>query len=72
MSKFLSLIAIGLGLCAGAAQAQVRAMAPQQDKAAMCEASAGNRSGGERQSFINSCVAAKSEASFSGFKDCNR
>ena len=64
MRKFLSLIAIGLGISIGAAQAQGPKMQPMQDKTAMsaCEKAAGSRKGDERKSFMVSCVASRGDA----------
>ena len=71
MHSHLTLMAIGLALSVGSAQAQVLKAAPQLDKVAMCEKAAGTKTGNERKSFINTCMAAKSEAQPGKMASCD-
>ena len=70
MRRLISLISIGLGLSVGAAHSQVQKMTPQQDRTATCEKAAGNKKGSERQSFIRSCMAPKSEPQMTPVSGC--
>jgi psiF repeat len=63
MKTLLSLIALGLALASGLAQAQEKAKTPQQNKMAMCNKEATGKSGDERKAFMKTCLSAsKSDA----------
>jgi psiF repeat len=64
MKKILSLLAFGLALSFGAAQAADDAKNPQQSKMAACNADekAKTLKGDERKAFMKSCLSAKPEA----------
>ncbi len=67
MKKLLSLLAFGIALSAGAAQAQEKTKTPQQNKMAMCNKDATGKTGDERKAFMKTCLSAKSDkASKSG------
>ena len=67
MKKLLSLLAFGIALSVGAAQAQEKAKTPQQNKMAMCNKDATGKAGDERKAFMKTCLSAKSDkASKSG------
>jgi hypothetical protein len=68
MKKMLSLIALGLALTGGLAQAQEKAQekakTPQQNKMAMCNKEATGKTGDDRKAFMKTCLSAgKSDAS---------
>ena len=63
MKTLLSLIALGLALASGLAQAQEKAKTPQQNKMAMCTKEATGKSGDDRKAFMKTCLSAgKSDA----------
>lgn len=63
MKKFLfSLLAVGIALSCGIAQAEENAKTPQQNKMAMCNKQAVGKSGDERKGFMKTCLSAKKEA----------
>lgn len=63
MKKLLSLVALGLALTSGLAQAQEKAKTPQQNKMAMCNKEATGKSGDDRKAFMKTCLSAgKSDA----------
>jgi hypothetical protein len=63
MKKMLSLIALGLALTGGLAQAQEKAKTPQQNKMAMCNKEATGKTGDDRKAFMKTCLSAgKSDA----------
>jgi psiF repeat len=63
MKKLLSLLALGLSLSLGAAQAAdapiAKAKTPQQMKMAQCNADAKDKKGDERKAFMKGCLSAK-------------
>ena len=61
MKKLLTLVALGLTLSFGAAQAQDKAKTPQQTKMAMCNTDAADKKGDERKAFMKSCLRAKKQ-----------
>ena len=62
MKKFLfSLLAIGMALSFGLAQAQEKAKTPQQNKMAMCNKQAVGKTGDERKGFMKTCLSAKKD-----------
>ena len=61
MKKLLSLLAIGIGLTFGLAQAEEKAKTPQQNKMAMCNKDATGKKGDERKAFMKTCLSAKSD-----------
>jgi hypothetical protein len=63
MKKLLSLLAVGIGLTFGAAQAQTqeKARTPQQNKMAMCNKDATGKKGDERKAFMKTCLSAKAD-----------
>ena len=67
MKQILSLIALGLALTGGLAQAQEKApekaKTPQQNKMAMCNKEATGKTGDDRKAFMKTCLSAgKSDA----------
>jgi hypothetical protein len=63
MKKFLfSLLAVGMALSFGLAQAQEKAKTPQQNKMAMCNKQAVGKTGDERKGFMKTCLSAKKDA----------
>ena len=62
MKKLLTLVALGLTLSFGAAQAQDKAKTPQQTKMAACNKDAVDKKGDERKAFMKTCLSAKKEA----------
>lgn len=63
MKKFLfSLLAIGIALSSGIAQAQEKAKSPQQNKMAMCNKEAVGKTGDDRKGFMKTCLSAKKDA----------
>ena len=71
MKKLLSLLAIGIALSCGAAQAQEKARTPQQNKMAMCNKEATGKTGDERKGFMKTCLGAGKEMRQSRMKTCN-
>jgi hypothetical protein len=62
MKKFLfSLLAVGMALSFGLAQAQEKAKTPQQNKMAMCNKQAVGKTGDERKGFMKTCLSAKKD-----------
>jgi hypothetical protein len=62
MKKFVfSLLAIGMTLGFGLAQAQEKAKSPQQNKMAMCNKQAVGKTGDERKGFMKTCLSAKKD-----------
>jgi hypothetical protein len=78
--KLISLLALGLLLSLGLAQAaEDKAKTPQQQKMATCNKAASGKKGDERKQFMSDCLSAKPEApSAAGsaqqqkMKDCNK
>ena len=62
MKKLLSLLAIGLALSFGIAQAEEKAKTPQQNKMSMCNKEATGKSGDERKAFMKTCLSAAKDA----------
>ena len=67
MKQMLPLIALGLALTGGLAQAQEKAQekakTPQQNKMAMCNKEATGKTGDDRKAFMKTCLSAgKSDA----------
>ena len=67
MNQMLPLIALGLALTGGLAQAQEKATekakTPQQNKMAMCNKEATGKTGDDRKAFMKTCLSAgKSDA----------
>jgi hypothetical protein len=62
MKKILSLLALGLMLSMGAAQAADDAKTPQQSKMAACNKDAADKKGEERKAFMKECLSAKADA----------
>jgi psiF repeat len=62
MKELLSLIALGLALTSGLAQAQEKAQekakTPQQNKMAMCNKEATGKTGDDRKAFMKTCLSA--------------
>lgn len=58
MKKLLALLAIGVALSFGAAQAEEKAKTTQQNKMAMCNKEATGKSGDERKAFMKTCLSA--------------
>ena len=71
MKKLLSLLAIGIALSCGAAQAQEKARTPQHNKMAMCNKEATGKSGDERKGFMKTCLGAGRDLQQSRMKACN-
>jgi len=65
MNKLMTLLAMGLALSLGTAQAADEKAAPtaQQSKMATCNKEAGDKKGDERKAFMKSCLSAKPAAS---------
>jgi len=65
MNKLITLLAIGLALSLGTAQAADEKTAPtaQQSKMGTCNKEAGDKKGDERKAFMKSCLSAKPAAS---------
>lgn len=61
MKKLLTLVALGLTLSFGAAQAQDQAKTPQQTKMAKCNTDAAGKKGDERKAFMKTCLSAKKQ-----------
>jgi psiF repeat len=72
MTKLLSLLAIGIALSFGSAQAQDKAQTPQQTKMAACNKDAGDKKGDERKAFMKTCLSAKKETQQSKMTSCNK
>ena len=63
MKKMLPLLALGLALAFGAAQADdKKEPTAQQNKMGMCNKQAGDKKGDERKAFMSECLKAKPEA----------
>jgi hypothetical protein len=68
MKKILSLLALGLSLSLGAAQAAdappagAAAKTPQQSKMGQCNKDAAGKKGDERKAFMKDCLSAKPAA----------
>jgi hypothetical protein len=74
MRHGLSILALGLALASGWAQAADPAPAektPQQNKMAMCNKDAEGKKGDERKAFMKDCLSAKKETQQSKMKTCN-
>jgi len=77
MKKSLSLIALGLALSFGAAQAAdapAKAPTAQQNKMGQCNKDAGDKKGDERKAFMSECLKAKPAAAMTQqdkMKTCN-
>ena len=61
MKKLLPLLALGLSLSFGAAQA-ADAQTAQQSKMGACNKDAGDKKGDERKAFMKECLSAKPAA----------
>jgi hypothetical protein len=76
MNKLLSVLAMGLCLSFGAAQAQDKPAAnKQQSKMATCNKDAGEKKGDERKKFMSECLSAKPAAPMTQqdkMKACNK
>lgn len=64
MKKLFTLLALGLSLSLGAAQA-VNAKTAQQTKMGTCNKEAGDKKGDERKAFMKECLSAKPAAAAS-------
>ncbi len=62
MKKFVALLAAGMVLGMGLAQAEEKAKTPQQNKMAMCNKEAVGKTGDERKGFMKTCLSAKKDA----------
>lgn len=63
MKKLLTLVALGLSLCVGAAHAaDDKAKTPQQNKMVTCNKAAADKKGDERKAFMKECLSAKPAA----------
>lgn len=71
MKKLLSLVAIGVALSFGAAQAQEKANTPQQNRMATCNKEAAGKTGDERKAFMKNCLGAKKSTQQDRMKSCN-
>jgi hypothetical protein len=74
MRHGLSILALGLALASGWAQAADPAAAektPQQNKMAMCNKEADGKKGDERKAFMKECLSAKKETQQDKMKTCN-
>lgn len=74
MRHGLSILALGLALASGWAQAADPAPAektPQQNKMAMCNKEADGKKGDERKAFMKECLSAKKETQQDKMKTCN-
>ena len=71
MSKLLPLLALGMALSFGAAQAQEKAKTPQQSKMAHCNKEATDKKGDERKAFMKTCLSAKKMTQQDKMKTCN-
>ena len=74
MRHGLSILALGLALASGWAQAADPAPAektPQQNKMAMCNKDADGKKGDERKAFMKECLSAKKETQQDKMKTCN-
>jgi len=74
MRHGLSILALGLALVSGWAQAADPAAAektPQQNKMAACNKEADGKKGDERKAFMKECLSAKKETQQSKMKTCN-
>ncbi|NDH52590.1 MAG: hypothetical protein EBY24_11475 [Betaproteobacteria bacterium] len=61
MKTTITLIALGLALSFGAAQAQDKAKAPQPSRMANCNKEAVGKKGDERRAFMKSCLSVKTQ-----------
>ena len=60
MKKLISLLALGLSLSLGLAQAEdKKEPTAQQNKMSMCNKEAGEKKGDERKAFMKSCLSNK-------------
>jgi psiF repeat len=72
MKQLLSVLAVGIALSAGMAQAQEKAKSPQQNKMALCNKEATGKTGDERKGFMKTCLSAgKTDVQQSKMKSCN-
>jgi uncharacterized protein (DUF1501 family) len=74
MRHGLSILALGLALASGWAQAADPAPAektPQQNKMAMCNKDADGKKGDERKAFMKECLSAKKATQQDKMKTCN-
>jgi hypothetical protein len=72
MKQLLSLLAVGIALSTGVAQAQEKPKSPQQNRMAMCNKDASGKSGDERKAFMKTCLSAgKGDVQQSRMKSCN-
>lgn len=62
MKKFVALLAAGMVLGMGLAQAEEKSKTPQQNKMAMCNKEAVGKTGDERKGFMKTCLSAKKDA----------
>jgi len=73
MKSLISVLALGLTLCFGAAHAADEATAPgkQQSKMTTCNKDATDKKGDERKSFMKECLSAKKATQQDKMKTCN-
>jgi hypothetical protein len=71
MKKTLALLAVGISMTFGAAQAQEKAATPQQNKMATCNKDAADKKGDERKAFMKTCLSAKKVTQQDKMKTCN-
>ena len=73
MKKMLTLLALGLTLALGSAQAaEDKAPTAQQSKMKTCNAEAKDKKGDERKAFMKECLSAKPAAEASGTPQQNK
>lgn len=71
MNKLISVLAIGITLSLGVAQAQEKAQTAQQSRMGACNKEAGDKKGDERKAFMKSCLSAKPVTQQGKMKTCN-